>query len=162
MRQLSYIEPKEFLQLPLSQAIRQVCEDVKSLTKQGVVIDMTSWLSTSEGKICSVCLGGAALCSFAPEKVNGYDIGTFSKEVLGLDILNRNKILDTFDYLRSGHLAEAFRSWYKLSYSDAPDQINLLNTKYYYNYSNVLSTEKIKNLIKQLLKVAKSLEKLGY
>lgn len=44
-----------------SEVIRIALEDMKLSIKNGIDICMDSWSSISEGKVCSVCMGGAVM-----------------------------------------------------------------------------------------------------
>lgn len=111
----AYLTPQEFLKLPLSAAILQVIEDVKVLHRKGIKFNMSSWWirGRDNAEPCSVCLGGAALCSFAPAKVNGYTVQQYSDRVLRIDYWEQDRIARTFNDLRLGLLPSAFMAWHK-------------------------------------------------
>lgn len=182
-KKVEYITPREFLTLPLSQAIRQVILDVKSMVSKGVELDMGTWFRTNKeefeeytwglefkGKtrICSVCLGGAAICSFVPlDAVNGYNtIDKFGEKLLGLESKETGQIITTFDNLRTGDIVPAFRRWYNIHKSKSlPWFIHSLedwasNEHYYFRDS--LDTGNIENLLQYLSTLADRLEACGY
>lgn len=157
-----YLTPEQFLRLPLSEAILQVIEDVKRMHGQGVRIDMDSWFTTDGGcdhpRICSVCLGGAAICSFAPEKINGYSIGQFSNKVLGLRHDEESRILQTFNNLRAGELRVAFHLWYGACPHFSTTEWTW--TRHY--YSGKIFGKNLKGMIESLKLASRILAKNGY
>lgn len=154
----SYLTPKKFLELSLSQAIFQVIEDVRTLTNRGISMYMNAWFETTNGKLCEVCLGGAALCSFAPNKVNGYNVREFGKIVLGLDKDQADRILCTFDDLRKGDLHHAFKEWYD---KDVPEELWSYQDDLRYRSGNVEGAE-LQAMLRSLKDTAGALAKRGY
>lgn len=119
---------------------------------------MNAWFETTNGKLCEVCLGGAALCSFAPNKVNGYNVREFGKIVLGLDKDQADRILCTFDDLRKGDLHHAFKEWYD---KDVPEELWSYQDDLRYRSGNVEGAE-LQAMLRSLKDTAGALAKRGY
>ena len=180
-----YVTPEEFLQLPLSQAIPFVIQDVKRFTKAGVKIDTDDWaVSDSEGKPCSVCPGGAAVLGFyngeLPELVkdritsSGYrSYAAGSIDVIGIDKGRYASIFyivaTTFNYVRNCDYIIALRSWLtngreRQKFIDNTE-LNTVLYDLYVKHTEVcgrLSSLEIKRLCKQMTELATVLEKYGY
>lgn len=64
------VTPKNIKDFKPSEYIRSVLDDVQKVKSLGLRINMDSWFSNSEAsrKICTVCLGGAAVLAFAEEE----------------------------------------------------------------------------------------------
>lgn len=165
-----HITPKQFLALPLSQAILQVIDDVKAVKRLGIDIYMDSWwVSGRENKEpCSVCLGGAALCSWAPEKVDGLSIEKFGREVLGLSNKETWMIANTFNNIRLGHICSAFNCWKgNCPHVDIPDSVQEIQDWAYdqmpeWEFSGREHQFDLKTLLSYLRKLSNKLAKAGY
>lgn len=157
-----YITPQQFVKLPLSEAITQVIYDVKRLTDAGMNINMHTWWEpgSTNKEPCSVCLGGAALCSFAVEKVNGYTATQYADKVLNISLPCRDKILFTFNGLRMGNVIGAFRQWYSSGTHGNTMRISALNNSY--SWVGRINRAKLKSLLIWMEHVSKELAKLGY
>lgn len=159
-----YITPEQFVKLPLSAAITQVITDVKLMVKLGVKINMNLWWEAGDTnkKPCSVCLGGAALCSFAPDKVNGHNILQFSDHVLGISKSKMDQILSTFNNLRRGQVSDAWFSWYTFNIlHDNRSKIYEINDRTM-EFNGRMGPTMVRRLLSWLAKVSKELENLGY
>lgn len=165
-----YITPLQFLKLPLSQAIFQVIEDVKVMRTSHIKIDLSSWWNIEEGteegnaQTCSVCLGGAALYSFAPETVNMHtlQLSMFARKVLKITSSDGYRIAGTFDSLRQGSPSEAWTQWYS---TDVPYRLRPHNEWQEMGrtaFHGELDNQEIRQLLTKLRKFAKFLEKEGY
>jgi hypothetical protein len=64
------VTPENIIDFKPSEYIRSVLDDVQKVKALGLRIDMDSWFSNSSfsGKICTVCLGGAAVLALAKEE----------------------------------------------------------------------------------------------
>lgn len=113
---MKQITIEDFVKLSLSQAVWQVAYDIKeNPIIKDVPIMMPDWGIIEKGKICSVCLGGAAILSFPKTKnqldkliCKSYypehlDIGKFSEE--------EKKVASTFNNIRWGFYNDALRLW---------------------------------------------------
>lgn len=169
------ITPQEFLKLPLSQAILQVIEDIKMIKARGIMIDMTVWWETGDDNAapCSVCLGGAALCSFNVDAVNGYDVGQYARRILGLHNYQHSQITSAFNDLRQGDIADAILRWNNMvwdSDEEDRDRANIVETeirsrckkeKIRMMYNGPVDKLGFKSLIEHLKVCAKVLESVG-
>lgn len=153
---MKYITPQEFLELPLSQAIRQAVEDVQQLVSTGVKVHMGDWVRTKHGRVCSVCLGGAVLMSFPVEADHDDPSNNLLHiyQQLGWTCLQGNRVTSTFNTLRQGNIADAFACWYA---KDAPYDVRGLSSVYFYDRVRALET-----MYTCLQDIADALEKLGY
>lgn len=162
-----YLTPQQFLKLPLSQAILQVIEDVKKIRRRGIKIDMSVWWNVSymvqDPTIpCSVCLGGAAVCSFALEKVNGYSLLEYGRKVLGIGRRDTSKIAFTFDEVRMGNIEVAFKWWYGRR---PPEEVVEISDTIYckYDFRGIADGGwQFKDLLQYLRMVSRTLRKAGY
>lgn len=160
-----YVTPQQFLRMRLSKAIVQVMEDITRLRASGMRIDMRLWWSVRpEGnRPCSVCLGGAALCSFAPAAVNGYGVLTYGEKVLGITEDQVGVIAKTFDYLRTDDIVGALMTWHEIPQRKA-ERITKKITKGVASsgFYGELNDRDFNNLINYLSSVVKELRKQGY
>lgn len=157
-----YLTPEQFLKLSLSEAVSQVIEDLKKMRRARITIDMNDWWKVTEGSDtpCCVCLGGAALCSFAPDEVNGFTIGQYGRKVLGIKAREANRIAGTFDKLRVGNLESSFKHWYGKTLPDKLDDL-----RYYchaYAFWDTIEDAGYVVLIDYLKTVSRELRKAGY
>lgn len=77
-----------------SEWIRAAAEDAAALEKNGVVLDMRSWVEASNGVVCSVCLAGAIM-------VQRFGIQRFCAGPLSANT-GKSDELDSVDAIRGG------------------------------------------------------------
>ena len=149
------ITVKEFLKLKLWEAILWVIEDVKNFRKAGIKIDMDDYYRRkNNGKICSVCLGGAAMLGFEHHFINDKN-SYVGVKLVGCSEPSMARIADTFDQLRRGDIVYALKYWYNFD-------IIVVGTNFDYGdidyFDGVLSGWQVKKLIQQLKEVSDNLK----
>lgn len=176
MKQCTTITPKKFLELPLSEAILWVIEDIKKFKAAGVEIDMSNWYFEDRQKLCAVCAGGAAALGFLTKK----EMKTFLTEgftscvesdqylwkALGINEKEYNKIAYTFDHIRSCEYKSAVALWNNNSTSaainhDLYSEIIDMEMKHEALTGKLYDNE-IKVLIDQMKQLSKLLKKYNY
>ncbi len=117
------MEPKEFLKLPLSEAILQVIKDVKQVRKKKIDINMANWMTSRtdpgndwEGDvkpnhICSVCLGGACLLGRGINTPGRQNL-THAQRAQVPDSDTWSKLTTVFDKMRKTEYNDSFFIWY--------------------------------------------------
>lgn len=156
------ITPKDFVDMPLSEATRQVIYDIRGMVEKGVKIHMNIWVETRANKVCAVCAGGAAVISFNStiklnnERYPGEDKVNCSSE-------EWSRILRTFNRVRQSYYGWAHDTWYEnnpnISRKLQTDLVKLENS--HQELSGEMTQASLEILYTQMEAFASTLEKHG-
>lgn len=172
MKKEIIITPENLHLQKLSDVFESVLVDLNGLKAKKLVLDMGSWTNIYSEELCTVCLGGAAICGFLPvinkeilkdvsdliiygyKKINGF---TFERKVA--DRLENMAMM--FDAFRYNNIRDVLHYWEKISNTSTSSDIvvKIFNEYKGNSYSGFMHNSELKNLkadIKDFIKTLRS------
>lgn len=153
----------------LSDLMESLLFDIQRSLDCGFKIDMGSWVETNEdGKACTVCLGGAALCGFVPDLCNyDFEFGGKSsvinkltdngKERYNIDLMTSAlnsfrvaRFFAFFEQMKSFLLPLKGVSYTKLDHLGDEYLMKLRSEGRQYYFNGLLSDEQVEALISNI------------
>lgn len=135
----SVITPDTIQNFKLSDIILKVIDDIQYARAKGVKINMDTWGELDKnGKLCAVCLGGAAAMGLMtpkqmkllPEINMGGDNSAVDNTAFADAIDNGNEwkikcLMNMFNQIRAGYYEEAFDYYNSFAANEIPDTEDL-------------------------------------
>lgn len=157
----------------ISDIVESVIEDIQFVGKHGIGIDMSTYVTSENGKVCTVCLGGAAIMGFIPDnRVHGTYMSSWDLIKHGVNegataeqmgrVLSMSRMFDSLrvrSYLSFSSYAHevnnSFPEWF--GHEDHPALIELNNL--HKTFFGIISDKEMKELKRYIESVVRILRK---
>ena len=164
------ITPANLHKQKLSDIFESVLYDIDLVTKRGIKIYMDSWAGCRDG-VCTVCLGGAAVCGFKPDNPESLinDETNLAKILNGPHQTDVSRMEFMFDSFRDGdadHIAYEAKFLLRKSEKWASELLDVINSffdeDHFTRYIGLVEGDELKRLKNDIKRFVKLLRKNKY